>query len=761
LTAACAHAPALRTPASPRAEALFARGVSLQARGDSAGAEAAFRAAIDVSPRFVRAHRALQILLEVDFRGHELRPLYRTLAETHRSEAVFHYLLGRILPEPEAQARAFRRALEREPDGYWGNLGMGYALFQDRSFRASRTYFERALKARPRAPKAWRFLAETRIASQDFPKALEALRQASLHDPEDTSHAVRAAQILYLTGRSGDAFEVLLGVLDAEAYPSLAPRALLRRFLRDEGTHQTFRRAAGVEGKVLSSFPQAPAALAFAGYLALERGNAVRAADLLERALAGGAPPSRVRLDLRRARFELGCHREGYDAWAARTRPLWDREDNESAARYRTLGSAVGKAAAKPDDGGTLTGLGHALLDCGWVREAVPVFRRAAARGSGEAQEGLSRARTHLEFLRELRLYFGGAYRRFLEHEDGGDLESVFRGVSALSRKVLGRDLGSGNPVRSFFLVGAVLDASPGTRSPLLEYFDSFNQVFILGRKAGGTPEAVLMTSVHRNRNQRFDHLGEPVHCDYVAGEDFALESFNEYLGGALLGVTLLGRFYTNLDKTRDRDASDWRACLRARRHRVRLARFGSWRASGRREALVLDAGEGLAPLLRLAAYRGVEVEGANASPPPAARGAYRGVIDHEVMHVKDANRYLPVGAHPFAALGLAIRHGFSQTSIEAAMEERAALAALTASARPHLELAHLLAFAPYPESRLPHSRGYCRLLRQFLARLHDHAESYPAVDPGRNLCRQLHRLTAEEVRDIARALAREEGLIE
>ena len=75
--------------------------------------------------------------------------------------------------------------------------------------------------------------------------------------------------------------------------------------------------------------------------------------------------------------------------------------------------------------------------------------------------------------------------------------------------------------------------------------------------------------------------------------------------------------------------------------------------------------------------------------------------------------------------------------------------------------LARLLAFAPYPEAALPHSRGYCRLLSGLLEHLWDHPAEYPGLDRSLNLCRQLHKLSREDLRKAARVLARRAGIVE
>jgi hypothetical protein len=55
----------------------------------------------------------------------------------------------------------------------------------------------------------------------------------------------------------------------------------------------------------------------------------------------------------------------------------------------------------------------------------------------------------------------------------------------------------------------------------------------------------------------------------------------------------------------------------------------------------------------------------------------------------------------------------------------------------------------------LPHAVGYRRLLAGLLRRAVDH----PRLDSTRLLVQQLHLFSAQELRDLARGLARERGL--
>ncbi|MCU0723246.1 MAG: hypothetical protein MUC63_06480, partial [Planctomycetes bacterium] len=436
---------------------------------------------------------------------------------------------------------------------------------------------------------------------------------------------------------------------------------------------------------------------------------------------------------------------------------LWKVAGNEAASRLAVLRAACEASGKEPGSPAALHALGQALASCGWIEEAASVLLAAVRAGSAGSEPLLDAALRNLEFVRRLRAYLYEGYRTYIRSDETDDLEHVLAGIGAISREVLGEDLGTGNPVRSVFPLGEILDPTAPGESALLRYFDRFGQHLILGKRRGHPPEAVLMAVTFRNRSAPADPSDPESRMDLVAGEDFAIESLGEYLGGSLLGVALVGHLFVNLDKVWDREGRLRRDLEEAKRARGRLARFGSWRARDQEERLALDTGAGLREALLLADAAGRPE--AHPDAGEALRVAFEEVVVHESTHVRDAARYVPVMSHPISTLSLGLRHGFSPVAIEAALEERAALAVLARSGRPHVELATLAEFAPYPEAMLPHSRGYCRLLRRILAHVDDHPDLYPSVDRERNLCRQLHRLSADEIRGIARALAGEEGI--
>jgi hypothetical protein len=131
----------------------------------------------------------------------------------------------------------------------------------------------------------------------------------------------------------------------------------------------------------------------------------------------------------------------------------------------------------------------------------------------------------------------------------------------------------------------------------------------------------------------------------------------------------------------------------------------------------------------------------------------------HERAHLADAAEFLPVFRKPFAVLGFLFAAGFSSAEVEARLELRAELSALAAAEEADFVLSHIVSYALGGRSGA-HARGFRTLLERFLAHLETHLEEYPTLDPGSYLLQQLHRLSNDEIRRVARELARDEGLL-
>jgi hypothetical protein len=141
-------------------------------------------------------------------------------------------------------------------------------------------------------------------------------------------------------------------------------------------------------------------------------------------------------------------------------------------------------------------------------------------------------------------------------------------------------------------------------------------------------------------------------------------------------------------------------------------------------------------------------------------------LMAHEEGHLCDRARFLPLGRHLWRALRFLVSSGASAGGVMTRLEYRAELVALCVVADPRIPLAEILDAAETPASGLTsHGAAYERLLADFLraldAALVGAPEQWPELDPDAYLVHQLHRLGAEDVREIARELARREGILD
>jgi hypothetical protein len=137
----------------------------------------------------------------------------------------------------------------------------------------------------------------------------------------------------------------------------------------------------------------------------------------------------------------------------------------------------------------------------------------------------------------------------------------------------------------------------------------------------------------------------------------------------------------------------------------------------------------------------------------------------HEEGHLTDRTRYLPISKHWAEALRFLAQCGFSPTKVAEQLEYRAELVALADSPDPRVPLAQVLDAAD-GGGRGPtaHAAGYEELLEDLLGLLDEGVVKdptrWPRIDAGRTLVQQLHRLTPDEVRALARELAARKRLV-
>lgn len=138
-----------------------------------------------------------------------------------------------------------------------------------------------------------------------------------------------------------------------------------------------------------------------------------------------------------------------------------------------------------------------------------------------------------------------------------------------------------------------------------------------------------------------------------------------------------------------------------------------------------------------------------------------RVVERHEQGHLCDRTRFLPLARHWARAVGFAIQNGLSPARIARAVEYRAQLTALCAVEDPRLALAEVVDSVGGGSDVTPHAAAYEELLGDLLAELKGGLDAFPALDPEHLLIHQLPRLEPEQVRRVARDLARRKGMLE
>jgi hypothetical protein len=123
---------------SPAFESLFDQGVLLMGTGDAAGAEAAFRQALQLAPYLVEAHVNLGLLLGQGQRFAEAEQHYRTALDLNPGQMQAYLNFGAMLAAQKRFAEAeviYRQALTLDPQspGALSNMGVLLACMKRES----------------------------------------------------------------------------------------------------------------------------------------------------------------------------------------------------------------------------------------------------------------------------------------------------------------------------------------------------------------------------------------------------------------------------------------------------------------------------------------------------------------------------------------------------------------------------------------------------------------------------------------------------
>jgi hypothetical protein len=267
--------------------------------------------------------------------------------------------------------------------------------------------------------------------------------------------------------------------------------------------------------------------------------------------------------------------------------------------------------------------------------------------------------------------------------------------------------------------------------------------------------EASLLDIFDYMPDQRRPVDGVEVAFDLIRCEHLRIPSYMEYQGGSIVGAGLESILFINLDAIRESVYAVERLYRRfAGREGVLLEDPAPDKASGMD---ALDTSESLGLSARLY-YRSFRTSGDRPGIAAYMGARFDTVLVHELRHLADARLFLPVTRNLAWKIYQFSLRGFSSFNIEAWLEERAQLNALLHAKDVYIALAEIVDHLGTKSRVSPHGKGYTNLMIRMVRYIHDHPDLFPAIDREAHLLHQLHKLTRDEIRFIARTLAEEEG---
>lgn len=764
LAASCAGLgdPIVKQKIDPRATVMLAEVLALPASTSRADRAAGLERVIEQYPEFVEAHRHLQNLHMIDNRFGYLVERYRKLHESHPENPFYTYLYGRLFTNPDRQRDLFQSATEKDPSFFWAYNGLGYAHINAGDLAQSEEVYKKAIQSGIPQVEPYRGLVSAYMAGGRDEEAEKLLAIAQERFPDAMPLHLLKCRLLAKMENTGAALKAMI-----EIPPELEPGAdffvLMLNFLDSGATDYDAKR-------VLFRFgPLALDPIHHGGPVDLVLGACCRKLGNL-----AGAEDHFIRVsekypDNIRARRELRClytvtfrMREAFAIEVMDFPDEWLEGSilEEAMPGMIELADRIGSApdrSAVHDEG---IELASRLVRCGWLDEAIHLlymFKEGRTKFGNKALHLLDELYRHRHFEVSLREYFTKQYQDFRQTGTNSGWEEVLKQLSLMSKRILGEDIFENAPVMDYSPAGKLLDPRARNGTGPAAYFRKYNRFFLLGQKMGGPVEACLLDICNYMPDQKALIADSELNYDYILCENLRVPSLVEAEGGGIVGAALSSFIFINLDLIRQKVYS----CARVHdAFETREAMLLDDPApSARNDTELLDVREtwGVTRRLKYLSYKR-NGSGANAAAYMAKRT--QAVLCHELQHIADARRFLPIMHHLFWKLYRFAMLGFSPFKIEAWLEERAQMYALTCAEDPQAILSEITEYLGGAEFRSPYRRGYTFIMEKFVAYIHDHQERFPNLDFSKNLLHQVHKLSCEEIRTVGTALAEEEGLL-
>ncbi len=692
------------------------------------------RALVAREPRYLPAHRLLQDLLVESPADWDLRQRYAEPPADAASSADAFYLAARIAPDRARQAALFDEALARDPGHAWALVGRAVMLLRGGDADASEATALRATRIAPELAMPWLFMGSMRLARGELDAAAAAYREGVRRDPGDLrGHLGLVAVLREQSDRSAASAAALAALTLAPGdtvVTTVAGDALV-----GAGVPARLREALDVLDAAQDAIARGASSRILRARLRLALGDADGALRACDAASGGGAGHADVAFVRRRAAVLGGDYLAAVEGFLATAPAALLAPDNLYAARWRALRGAAARATASRA-GEDLLVLAAAMVAVGWRAESAIVFARAQAAASPDVRRRAARAaareRAFDRFIDDLALVaraLRGAARREEDVADVGDVLSVIAGAS---RRRLGLDVTQGATTRAYPFLGefAVSVASGGA---FAREFDARGLLLLIGaRRGAGTRLVVGRLALVRAAATAFVD-GTEVTFDECWLETRGLPRELAGLGGGLAGLTMDRLVLIQLD-----------AVLRGAAPATDVP-FVPRPAATHDERVALDTPSAV----------GARIEASLASSGRLQERTLAAVRQHELGHVLDAQRMLPLLAPPWRALGLVVRSGFDGAAVESRLEARAAVIALAGGTAPRAALASLVGFLPRTDGATAHVRGYVEVVRAMVSLIASDPSAFPSIRRDRNILQQLDGLTPDEATELGRRLLR------
>jgi hypothetical protein len=516
---------------------------------------------------------------------------------------------------------------------------------------------------------------------------------------------------------------------------------------------------------------------------------------------------------LRAARFGAGQFRVATEEWLADAPTvILDTERLPRDPHLRRVVDAV-RALSSPATADELAELGEACLRAGWFREARAVAAALAVEDLDRALHLEDEAAACQQLLVELAHCIANvpeslARRALSRTDERADppaasldelLERMARHV-ANANAVIGGETDEqriatalrASPRLDYAGLASIVHPGPafsrqderdgqgraGELVPgLAQLFASLGRFALLGQMLGSEPDGTILSRL-LIEEQRGEHLGVRWRGTLAWCEGADLRSLAGRMGAEISGAALHEGYWIDVDSVR-RERANWLEFERRLFHGddperieralatrgLELTAPASDRDARRAERRSADIVLGESDRVRLAVIAERRRSVAD-GPGITLDELLEATAVHEQGHLCDRARFLPISSNIWRAARLLMSEGFSPTGIARRLEYRAQLVALCEVEDPRIPLASVLRAAETGGNQVTaHAEAYGLLLVEFLEVLDELVErtpgDWPELDSTRVLAHQLHHLSRDDVRRVARELARSEGLFE